>query len=140
MKSFLISVLLLMSISAIACPNLTGTYQCYDDESGYYTETVSQTGTGTNTTYTSNSNNETTTLTANSQWVTLAMAGQTAKLRASCLANKFQIEIVTNDPQMGEVQVTTSTYIDQFGNMITDGTFLIGGQTYPAESTECTRL
>lgn len=140
MKTLLVALTLLATTAAIACPNLTGTYQCYDDESGYYNESISQTGTGASTIYNISNPEGEFSMAANGNWVSVTVNGQPQQLKAYCTGSEFKIDVVTQTPEMGEVRAFLTTFINQSGNIATSSTYSVGGQNYPGQPTECIRM
>ena len=140
MKFLVIFMLSLLSTAALACPNLAGEFQCYDDEEGYYTTKISQTGTGENTIYTALSENETDVIRANNQWDNTVQDGQTVKTKARCSGNTVIIDLEANEANVGLVKINVKMNLNASNDLVGTTTLNIGGFNFPSETSTCTRM
>lgn len=139
-KYFVILSMLVMS-SAFACPNLTGTFQCYNDEDGYYTQVISQSGSGLNTRYNLQSDDGSVeTIVANDQWIHVDEDGQKISLKAKCEGEKLNL-IAKFDSEDGEIQTIADFSIDQNTDLYQSMKIVIESRSMIYEFEEvCTRL
>lgn len=125
---------------ALACPDLSGEYQCYDEDYGYYTNTVSQTGSGAATVYTVTNYEGTDTATANNQWVNTVQSGQNIKTKASCQGDSLVLTMQFVDPAAGVVTANINMSLDASTDLVGQASLNVGGVSFPAEVSTCTRL
>lgn len=139
MKALLSLVLLIASTAAVACPNLSGQFQCYDDEEGYYMNTISQSGSGSQTTYTVVGPESTDSVTANNQWSNVIQSGQQVRMKASCADSKLVMDVEFEDPNAGKVTAQVKMSINSSSDLQNETTITIGGYTIPAQTSNCVR-
>lgn len=139
MKTFTSIFLLLSSTLAFACPNLTGHFQCFDEEDGYYKNVITQTGTGTNTTYTIETDNGTEVVKADDKWNTVIQSGQQMETKAQCVGNTLEMTMNFVDPNAGAVNAIVKISIDASNDLAGETTLTVGGITLPAQKSVCVR-
>ena len=141
MKKLLLLTLLSLSGLAMACPNLTGEYQCYDDENGYYSVTVSQKGSGAKTVFTViDEIDGKSVFHADNKWRKVSQDGMKGKEKYNCKGNAVIYNANFVAPQSIKVNVTAKVELDASQDLQTTSNAQVNGQNYPAESSTCTRL
>lgn len=79
---------------ALACPDLSGTFLCNDEEFGAYKMTISQTGSGSNTVYTTNNDLDgQETIAADGKWKEQDINGQKLKTKATCVGKVLNVQM-----------------------------------------------
>ncbi len=125
---------------ALACPDLSGEYQCYDEDYGYYTSTVSQTGSGANTTYTMKDYDSNDVITANNKWIHVVQDGNKLKVKASCSGETLTINLEFSDPNAGLIRANVNMSINANNDLASSATVSVSGNNFPAQVSSCTRL
>lgn len=140
MKKLASFILLMSSTAVFACPNLSGQFQCYDDEEGYYMNTITQTGTGSKTIYTvKNDDGTTEAVRADNKWVTVTQSGQNVRTKAHCSGNMLVMTINFVDPNAGKVNAIVKMSLDASRDLKGETSITMGGNTFPAQTSICTR-
>lgn len=139
MKTLTSIFLLISSTVALACPNLTGDFQCYDEEDGYYKNIITQTGSGTSTVYTVVTDDGTEVVKADNKWTTVVQSGQQMKTKAQCVGNVLEMTMNFVDPNAGQITALVKISLDASTDLAGETILTVGGQTYPAQSSICVR-
>ena len=140
MKKLASFILLMSSTAVFACPDLSGQFQCYDDEEGYYMNTITQSGSGSKTVYTvKNDDGSTETVRADNKWVTVTQSGQNVRTKAICSGKVLVMTINFVDPNAGKVNAIVKMSLDANRDLKGETSITMGGNTFPAQTSICTR-
>ena len=131
----LLFVFLISLGSALACPNLTGIYNCFDEEVGPYQLVVNQSGTGLNTQYEVQDEDgaEIFVFKADDIWRGNGSDGEEKGFCAGDTAN-YSIRV---DIANGKFVTTLKFHKDKSGNLVNTLEAKVSGQDTYQESYTC---
>jgi hypothetical protein len=140
MKKLIFMATALLASTVMACPNLTGSYACIDQEFGNYTLEITQTGNGNKTIYTVVDYQGTEISRADGIWRASNEDGFQGKERALCSGSSLVYEMYGNADGIGKVSINAQVYLDSNDDLINVANISMGGQDFPTETQSCTRF
>lgn len=139
MKTMMISLMTLLTLSAYACPNLEGSYRC--SGVGYdFVSKIDQTIENGAHVYMVNEQGGTEVVIADGQWRNAPMNGQMTSIRAVCMGTNLVLTMVQSVPQVGEVKAVSTISLDSARNLVTSTVIDAGGVNVPDQNSICHRL
>ena len=126
-----------ITTAAMACPNLTGEYQCYDEEAGYYTTEVAQAGQGPNTTYSLTDDEGIETIKADNKW---RQMDSDSKVKASCQGRTLNLSFEQVVAGQGTIKANVAVVLNNNRDMVQTTIASFGGLQMPKQVNTCTRL
>lgn len=133
-------VAVLLSTSILACPNLTGVYECFNEETGMsYISKVTQTGSGINTVYTSEDDEGIQVIHADGNWRTTVDEDVTVNMMAKCSGDTLKIEMTQDIPNFGTIMANINVMLDSNSNMVSESRIDMNGSTMTDTET-CNRI
>lgn len=137
MKFLVMLSLSLVAASAMACPDLAGTYQCQKDSNDPNDSGVISFANSTQGYILTDKDDPSkpSLLPADGKTYT----GNDGSTYVGTCTDTFNIVETGNDPQYGPVKVNMKIHLDDSKNLVQEGVFNIQGTDYPFTET-CTRM
>jgi|GEM_PF-7091174 hypothetical protein len=140
MKKVITLAFLIMTTTVFACPELSGTFECFDEEQGqYYDMVITQKGSGVNTVYRVKDYDGIQVVKANNQWVDVIEDGVAMKMKTYCSDNQLNLLMNGKVQTVGQVDVHAIIGLDSANNLFTFTQTTVNDQSYPVEESSCTR-